>query len=139
MHESDIPKMAFRTLYGHYEFLVMSFGLTNAPTAFMNLMNRVFEEYLDKLDIVFIDDILGYSRTMEEHELHLKIVLEKLREKRLYAKFSKCEFGLEKVTFFPHVVSKKEISVDPSKVEAVSQWKQPRNPTEVWSFLGLAG
>ena len=116
----------------------MSFGLTNAPAAFMDLMNRVFEEYLDKFVIVFIDDILVYSRTMEEHTLHLKIILEKLREKRLYAKFSKCEFWLEKVTFLGHVVSKEGISVDPSKVEAVSQWKQPRNPTEVQSFLGLA-
>ena len=139
VRESDIPKTAFRTRYGHYEFLVMSFGLTNAPAAFMDLMNRVFEEYLDKFIIVFIDDILVYSRTMEEHELHLKIVLEKLREKRLYAKFSKCEFWLEKVTFLGHVVSKEGISMDLSKVEAVSQWKQPKNPTEVRSFLGLAG
>ena len=108
----------------------MSFGLTNGLAAFMDLMNRVFEEYLVKFVIVFIDDILVYSRTMEEHELHLKIVLEKLMEKRLYTKFSKCEFWLEKVRFLGHV-SKEGISVDPSKVEAVSQWKQPRNPTEV--------
>ena len=94
MRERDIPKTAFRTRYGHYEFLVMSFGLTNSPTAFMDLMNRVFEEYLDKFIIVFLDDILVYSRTMEEHELHSKIVLEKLREKKLYAKFSKCKFWL---------------------------------------------
>ena len=85
--ESDIPKTAFQTRYGHYEFFVMSFGLTNAPAAFMDLMNRVFEEYLDKFIIVFIDDILVYSRTIEEHELHLKIALEKLRENKLYAKF----------------------------------------------------
>ena len=87
VRESDIPKIAFQTRYGHYEFLVMSFGLTNAPAAFMDLMNRVFEEYLDKFIIVFIDDILVYSCTIEEHELHLKIVLKKWREKRLYAKF----------------------------------------------------
>ena len=106
MRESDIPKTAFQTQYGHYEFLVMSFELTNAPVAFMDLMNRVFEEYLDKFVIVFIDDILVYSCTREEHQLHLKIILEKLREKRLYAKFLKYEFWLEKVAFFGHVVSK---------------------------------
>ena len=92
MQESDILKTTFRTCYRHYEFLVISFGLTNAPATFMNLMNRVFEEYLDKFVIVFMDDILINSRTMEEHKLHLKIALEKLREKKLYAKFSKCEF-----------------------------------------------
>ena len=94
----------------------------------MDLMNRVFDEYLDRFVIVFIDDILVYSRTMEEHELHLKIVLERLREKKLYARFSKYEFWLSKVAFLGHVVSEEGISVDPSKVEAVSQWKQPRNP-----------
>ena len=94
MCESDISKTDFRTRYEHYEFLVMSFGLTNAPVAFMDLMNRVFEEYLDKFVIFFIYDILVYSSTIEEHELHLKIVLEKLREKKLYAKFSKWEFWL---------------------------------------------
>ena len=120
--------------YGHYKFLVMSFGLTNAPAAFMDLMNRVFEEYLDKFVIVFIDDILVYSRIMEEHELHLKLVLEKLREKKLYSKFSKCEFWLKKVAFLGHVVSEEGISVDLSKVEVVSQWKQPRNPTKVRCF-----
>ena len=101
----------------------MSFGLTNAPAPFMDLMNRVFEEYLDKFVIVFIDGILVYSHTMEEHELQLKIVLERLREKKLYAKFSKCEFWLSKVAFLGHVVLEEGISVDPSKVEAVSQWK----------------
>ena len=98
----------------------MSFGLTNVPATFMDLMNRIFEEYLDKFVIIFIGDILVYSRTMEEHELHLKIVLEKLREKKLYAKFSKCEFWLGKVAFLGHVVSEKGIYVDLSKVEAVS-------------------
>ena len=93
---------------------------------------------MDRFVIVFIDNILVYSRTMEEYELHLKIVLEKLREKKKYAKFSKCEFWLEKVAFLGHVVLEELISMDPSKVEAVSQWKQPKNPTEVRSFLGLA-
>ena len=139
MRESDIPKTACRTQYGHYEFLVMLFGLTNASAAFMDLINRVYDEYLDKFIIVFIDDILVYSRTMEEHELHLKIVLEKLRKKKLYAKLSKCEFWLEKFAFLGHVVSKEGISMDPSKDEAVCQWKQPRNPTEMRNYLGLTG
>ena len=108
MRESDILRIAFQTRYGHYEFLVMSFGLINAPAAFMDLMNRVFEEYLDKFVIIFIDDILVYSHTVEEHELHLKIVLGKLREKRLYAKFSKHEFWLEKVAFLGHVILRRE-------------------------------
>ena len=120
-----------------YEFMVISFGLTNAPAAFMDLMNRVFEEYLDKFVIVFIDDILVYSRTMKEHELHLKLVLEKLKKKKLYAKFSKCEFWVKKVTFLGHVVSEEGISIDLSKVEVVSQWKQQRNPTEVNDFRRL--
>ena len=105
----------------------------------MDLMNRVFKEYLDKFIIVFIDDILVYSRTMEEHKLHLKIVLETLREKKLYAKFSKCEFRLGKVIFLGHVVFEEEISMDPSKVEVVRKCKEPRNPTELQSFIGLSG
>ncbi|CAH9086750.1 unnamed protein product, partial [Cuscuta epithymum] len=103
--EDDIPKSAFRTRYGHFEFLVMSFGLTNAPTAFMDLMNRVFHKYLDRFVIVFIDDILIYSKSEEEHEEHLILVLETLREKQLYAKFSKCEFWLKEIGFLGHVVS----------------------------------
>ena len=99
VRESDISKMVFLTRYGHYEFLVILFGLTNAPVAFMDLMDKVFEEYLDKFIIVFIDDILVYSRTMEEHELYLEIMLKKLSEKKLYTKFSKCEFWLRKVAF----------------------------------------
>ncbi|KAI3443800.1 hypothetical protein Pfo_000465 [Paulownia fortunei] len=137
--EEDIPKTAFRTRYGHYEFLVMPFGLTNAPAAFMDLMNRVFKQYLDKFVIVFIDDILIYSRDKEEHKEHLKIVLQVLKEKQLYAKFKKCEFWLEQVVFLGHVVSKDGISVDPSKVEAVIKWPTPTNVSEVRSFLGLAG
>ena len=135
----DIPKASFRTRYGHYEFLVMSFGLTNAPAAFMDLMNRVFKEYLDKFVIVFIDDILIYSRTREEHVEHLRIALQRLKEKQLYAKFSKCEFWLEDVQFLGHIVSKDGIKVDPAKIEAVAKWEQPRTPTEVRSSLGLAG
>ena len=118
-----MPKTTFRTRYGHCEFLVMSYRLANAPAAFVDLMNRVFEGYVDKFIIIFIDDILVYSRIVEDHELHLKIILGKLREKRLYAKFSKCEFGLEKSHFWGHVVLEEGISLDPSKTEVVSQWK----------------
>ncbi|KAL8104850.1 hypothetical protein AgCh_028861 [Apium graveolens] len=135
----DIPKTAFRTRYGHYEFLVMSFGLTNAPAAFMDLMNRVYKEYLDKFIIVFIDDILIYLKNPEDHAVHLQIALQKLREKQLYAKFSKCEFWLTEVQFLSHVISKEGIKVDPVKIEAVSKWEQPKTPTEIRSFLGLAG
>ena len=137
--ESDVPKTAFRTRYGHYEFLVMPFGLTNAPAVFMDLMNRVFKPYLDKFVIVFIDDILVYSRTREEHEKHLKVVLEILRERQLYAKFSKCEFWLDKVIFLGHVISAEGIYVDPSKIAAIVNWEPPSSVTEVRSFLGLAG
>ena len=139
IREQDVPKTAFRTRYGHYEFLVMSFGLTNAPAAFMDLMNRVFKPYLDRFVIVFIDDILVYSKSREEHEQHLRLVLQTMREKQLYAKFSKCEFWLSSVTFLGHVVSKDGIQVDPSKVETVQKWPRPTSVTEVRSFLGLAG
>ena len=139
IRESDIPKTAFRTIYGHYEFLVMSFGLTNAPAAFMDLMNRVFRPYLNRFVIVFINDILVYSRSELEHERHLGLVLQTLRQYQLYAKFSKCEFWLSRVGFLEHVVSADGIYVDPQKVEAVANWEQPTTVTEVWSFLGLAG
>ncbi|GKB43833.1 putative nucleotidyltransferase, ribonuclease H, partial [Tanacetum coccineum] len=137
--EQDVSKTAFRTRYGHYEFLVMPFGLTNAPAVFMDLMNRVFHEYLDKFVIVFIDDILVYSKTREEHEDHLRIVLEILRQKKLYAKFSKCDFWLGQVAFLGHIVSADGISMDPAKVEAITKWPRPTTVTEVRSFLGLAG
>ena len=139
IRESDIPKTAFRTRYGQYEFLVMSFGLTNAPAAFMDLMNRVFRPYLDRFVIVFIDDILVYSRSELEHETHLGLVLQTLRQHQLYAKFNKCEFWLSQVGFLRHVVSADGIYVDPHKVEAVANWEQPTTVTEVRSFLGLAG
>ena len=139
INEKDVPKTAFRTRYGHYEFVVMSFGLTNAPAVFMELMNRVFKECLDMFVIVFIDDILIYSRTDLEHEEHLRKVLTTLREHKLYAKFSKCEFWLRQVSFLGHVVSKDGISVDPTKVEAITKWERPTTVTEIRSFLGLAG
>ncbi|GKB58383.1 putative reverse transcriptase domain-containing protein [Tanacetum coccineum] len=139
VHEDDIPKTAFRTRYGHFEFTVMPFGLTNAPAIFMDLMNRVCRPYLDKFVIVFIDDILIYSKTQEEHVEHLRLVLELLKKEKLYAKFSKCEFWLREVQFLRHVINGNGIHVDPSKIEAVKNWKAPRTLTEVCSFLGLAG
>ncbi|WVZ76590.1 hypothetical protein U9M48_024555 [Paspalum notatum var. saurae] len=136
---SDIPKTAFITRFGLYEYTVMSFGLTNAPAYFMNLMNKVFMEYLDKFVVVFIDDILIYSKTEEEHEEHLRLVLQKLREHKLYAKLSKCEFWLDQVPFLGHIVSKGGIMVDPSKISSVMDWKVPEVVKEVRGFLGLAG
>jgi hypothetical protein len=139
VREEDVPKTAFSTRYGHFEFLVMPFGLTNAPAVFMDLMNRVCRPYLDKFIIVFIDDILIYSRTKQEHEVHLRKALELLRAEKLYGKFSKCEFWLEEVKFLGHVVDKDGIKVDPSKIEAVENWRRPETPTEIRQFLGLAG
>ncbi|GJW47289.1 putative reverse transcriptase domain-containing protein [Tanacetum coccineum] len=139
VREEDIPKTAFRTRYGHFEFTVMPFGLTNAPTIFIDLMNRVYKLYLDKFVIVFIDDILIYSKSEEEHEVHLKTILDLLQKEKLYAKFSKCEFWLQEVQFLGHVVNRDGIHVDPSKVESVKNWKTPESSTEIRSFLGLAG
>ena len=115
----------------------MPFGLTNAPATFMDLMNKVFHEYLDRFVIAFIDDILIFSKSMEEHEEHLRIVFQILREKKLYAKFKKCEFWLNQVVFLGHVISKAGISIDPSKVEAVVDWARPTSVSEIRSFLGL--
>ncbi|WVZ52838.1 hypothetical protein U9M48_003857 [Paspalum notatum var. saurae] len=136
---SDILKTAFTTKYGLYEYTVMSFGLTNALAYFMKLVNSVFMDYLDKFVVVFIDDILIYSKTEAEHEEHLRLVLQRLREHKLYAKFSKCEFWIDEVRFLGHVVSKGGIAVDPSKVSTVTNWKVPEIPKEVRGFLGLAG
>ncbi|KAL0336521.1 UNVERIFIED_CONTAM: Transposon Ty3-G Gag-Pol polyprotein [Sesamum radiatum] len=136
--ENDILKMVFRTCYGHYEFLVMPFGLIDAPAAFMALMNRTFQEYLDQFVIVFIDDILLYSKNREEHEQHLRIVLQILKEKELYAKLSKCEFWVNQVVFLGHMISGDGVMPDPSKVKAIMEWRVPKNATEVRSFLGLA-
>ena len=137
--EVDVPKTAFKTRYGHYDFLVMPFGLTNAPAAFMDLMNRVFRLYLDQFVMVFIDDILVYSKDAQEHEHHLRIVLQTLRENQLFAKLSKCDFWIKEVSFLGHIVSVEGIRVDPVKIEAIVNWKPPRNVTEIRSFLGLAG
>jgi hypothetical protein len=138
LQEKDIPKIVIRKWFGHYEFLMMPFGLTNAPLVFMDLMNRVFHEYFDSFVVVFIDDILVYSANYVEHKGHLKIVLEKLLEKRLFAKFKKCEFWLEEVSFLGHVVNKDGLAVDPAKVQVVVEWERPISIREIRSFLGLA-
>ncbi|GJW84569.1 putative reverse transcriptase domain-containing protein [Tanacetum coccineum] len=139
VREEDISKTAFRTRYGHYEFQVMPFGLTNAPAVFMDLMNRVCKPYLDRFMIVFIDDILIYSKSRKEHEGHLKLILNLLKKEELYAKFSKCEFWLSKVQFLGHVIDSEGIHVDPAKIEAIKDWASPKTPTEIRQFLGLAG
>jgi hypothetical protein len=136
---SDIPKTAFITRYSLYEYTVMSFGLTNAPTYFMYLMNKVFMDYLDKFMVVFIDDILIFSKNEEDHDEHLRLVLQKLRENQLYAKLNKCKFWLKEVSFLGHIISEGGISVDPSKVKDVLSWKTPQNVSDIRSFLGLAG
>ena len=138
VREADIPKTTFKTWYGHFEFTVMPFGLTNVPTAFMDLMHRVFQPYLDQFVVVFVDDILIYSQYEEEHEDHLRIVLQALREHQCYAKFSKCEFWLIEVRFLGHIMSASGISVDPEKVEAMMSWERPKSVFEIRNFLGLA-
>ena len=139
VRETNIPKTAFRARYGHFEFTVMPFGLTNAPATFMDLMHRVFQSYLDQFVVIFMDDILIYFESEREHEYHLRIVLQLLRDHQLYAKFSKCEFWLTEVRFLGHVVSASGVSVDLEKVEAVMSWERPKSVFEVHSFLGLAG
>ena len=133
----DILKTAFTCKYGLYEYTVMSFGLTNAPAFFMNLMNKVFMDYLDVFVVIFIDDILIFSKSEAEHEVHLKLVLQRLREHQLYAKFSKCEFWIDEVPFLGHIISKGGIAVDPSKVkEFLFQTCAPENINlrkQLWS------
>nr|GEX17503.1 putative reverse transcriptase domain-containing protein [Tanacetum cinerariifolium] len=139
VQEQDVSKTAFRTQYGHYEFQVMPFGLTNAPAVFMNLMNRVCKPYLDKFVIVFIDDILIYSKNEKEHKEDLKAILKLLKNEKLYAKFSKCEFWIPKVQFLGYVIDNRGTHVDPAKIESIKNWASPKAPTEVRQFLGLAG
>nr|GEU97421.1 putative reverse transcriptase domain-containing protein [Tanacetum cinerariifolium] len=139
IREEDIPITTFQTRYGHFEFQVMPFGLTNASVVFIDLMNRVCKPYLDKFVIVFIDDILIYSKNNEDHEEHLKTILELLKNEKLYAKFSKCDFWLESVHFLGHVIDSDGVHVDPAKVEAIRNWSAPTTPTKVRQFLGLAG
>ena len=139
IREEDIEKTAFSTRYGHFEFVVMSFGLTNAPAAFMEAMNRMFHEYLDVFVVVFIDDILVYSKTKEEHAVHLGLVLDTLRKNQFYAKLKKCAFWLSEVGFLGHVINENGITVDPKNVASVVKWRRPISVTEVRSFLRLAG
>src|SRR4051812_39655798 len=138
VHEEDIPKTAFITRYGSYEYIVMSFGLTNAPATFSRLMNYIFMDYLDKFVVVYLDDILIYSKNEEEHVEHLRLMLEKLREHKLYAKYSKCEFWLPEVTYLGHVISKDGIAVNPERIQAILDWTPPKTVKQVQSFLGLA-
>ena len=137
VRDTDIPKTMFRTHYGHFKFMVMPFGLTNAPTAFIDLMHRVFQPYLDQFVVVFVDDILIYSQSEWEHEYHLRIVLQLLRDHQLYAKFSKCEFWLTEMRFLGHVVSASGVSVGPEKVEAIMSWERPNVNLRDTKFLGI--
>jgi hypothetical protein len=137
--EEDISKTTFRTRYGHYEFIVVPFGFSNARVVFMCLVNCVFPEYLDKFVIVFLDDIIIYSKSEEEHEHHLRMVLQVLREHQLYAKLSKCPFYHKQIHYLGHIISKDGISVDPEKIESIREWSAPNNVIEVRSFMGLIG
>ena len=136
---SDVMKTAFQTRYGQYEFVVMPFELTNAPPAFMRLMNEVLHDYLDSFVIIFIDDILVYSQSAEVHREHLGKVLDRLREQRLFAKFSKCKFWQREIGFLGHRILGQGVTADPEKIAVIQQWSRPTSVTEVRSFLGLAG
>ncbi|GJW27820.1 putative reverse transcriptase domain-containing protein [Tanacetum coccineum] len=129
--------MALRTRYGQYEFQVMPFGLTNAPAIFIYLMNRVCKLYPDEFVVVFINDILIYSKNKKEHEEHLKAILELLKKEELYAKFSKCESWISKVQFLGNVIDSQGIHVDPAKIESIKDWASPKTPTEIHQFLGV--
>jgi hypothetical protein len=137
--EEDISKTTFRIRYGNYDFTVVPFGLSNAPSISMCLMNGVFREYLDKFVIFFLDDILIYSMTKQKHEKHLRMALQVLREHKLYAKLSKCIFYQKKIHYLGHIISTKGITIDPEKIEAIRGWPTPRNVIEVRSFMCLAG
>nr|GEY02336.1 putative reverse transcriptase domain-containing protein [Tanacetum cinerariifolium] len=139
VRDEDIPMIAFRTRYGHYEFQVMPFGLTNAPAVFMDLMNRVCKPYLDKFVIVFIDDILIYSRNKKEHANYLRIILKLLKKEKLYAKFSKCDFWIRTVQFLGHLINSQELHVDPAMIETIKNWASPTTHNEIHQFLGLTG
>ncbi|MCO5598502.1 hypothetical protein L7F22_052599 [Adiantum nelumboides] len=134
----DIPKTAFRTRYGHYEFIVLAFGLTNAPATFMCLMNNIFHDHLDEFILVFLDDIFVYSKSDCEHEIHLRKTLQILREHKLYAKMSKCFFAKDKIVYLGRVISKDGIHIDPDKVKTIVEWPIPKSVRDVRSFLGLA-
>nr|GEU74994.1 putative reverse transcriptase domain-containing protein [Tanacetum cinerariifolium] len=137
VQDEDIPKTAFKTRYGHYEFQVMLFGLTSVPAIFMDLMNRVLKQYMDKFTILFINDTLIYSKSKDEHKEHLKQVIGLLKKLELYAKFSKCEFWLPKVQCLGHVINNESIHIDPAHIESIKDWASPNTPTEICRFLDL--
>ena len=137
VRDSDIPKTSFKTRYSYYEFLVMSFRLTNAPAPFMYLMNELFKQYLDLFVIIFINDILIYSRSEEEHASHLRVILQTLKDRQLFSKFSKYEFWLQSVVLLGHIVSSEGIRVDSQKIETLKQWPIPTSATDIKIFLGL--
>jgi hypothetical protein len=137
--DEDIQKTTFRMRYGHYEFMVVMFGLTNAPTTFMCLMHNVLNKFLDKIVLVFIDDILIYSKNREEHEEHIRLVLQVLREHQLYAKFSKCDFFQKQVHYLGHIISKEGVAVDPNKIKSIMEWPTPKDVSNIRSFMGLSG
>lgn len=136
--EGDAPKTTCVTRYGSFEFLVMPFGLTNTPATFCNLMNNVLHEYLDDFVVVYLDDIVIYSRTLEDHLLHLRMVLQRLREYQFYVKMEKCEFACREIKFLSHLVSENQVRMDPKKVQAIVDWKAPSGVKELRSFLSLA-
>src|SRR3954467_5300309 len=136
--EEDIPKPAFRIRYGLYEFTVMTFGFSNAHPTFMRAMNDLLQEWLDVFVLLYLDGILVFSKLEAEHEEHLRLVLQKLRDHQFYAKFSKCEFWLDKVNFLGHVISSEGIAVDPDRVRSIQEWNPPKNVKQLRSFLGLA-
>jgi hypothetical protein len=137
--EGNIPKTTFRTQFGHYEFVIVPLGLTNAPAVFMSLMNGIFRKYLNHFVQVFLDDILIYSKNEREHEEHLQVVLSCLRENKLYGKLSKCSFFQKEIHYLGHIISGEGISIDPEKVKAIMEWLVPKNAHEVRRFMGLAG
>ena len=134
--EKDIHKTTFITRYGHYEFMVVPFGHTNSLATFMSCMNNVFSRYLDKFVLVFLDDILIYSKNEEDHEEHLRLTLQFLRENQLYAKLTKCDFYRDRIHYLDHIILDEGISVDPEKIEAIMNWPIPRNVTDVRYFYG---